>query len=210
MLTSLLDLLFPRSSLSGEAGEWITDRERSQLASYPIIERKEQLQARGLEFIDCIHAGSAYHNCPLLKKAIHTFKFKRVRSLSKDLGELMLKATPNISDAVLCPVPLHWSRKFARGFNQSQILADIVGEKLDVPVTKLIKRTRPTGHQVGRHRKERLTALKDAFAILPERFPGKVILIDDLSTTGATLDECAKTLKKSGVKQVHGWVIAHG
>jgi len=230
MFAFFLDLLFPRTSLTGEAGQWITDEERKQLASSPVIEKKPQLQERELEFIDCIYAGSTYPDCPLLKKAIHTFKFKRVRSLANDLAELMLKATPNLDDAVLCPVPLHWSRKFSRGFNQSQLLSDIVGAKLNVPVEHLINRIRPTGHQVGRSRAERLTALKNAFRCTSENPPSRacppkpldghslgggcwrrrVILIDDLSTTGATLDECAKALKKAGVERVEGWVVAHG
>jgi len=210
MLNQFLDFFFPRTSLTGKAGEWITGEERKQLASSPVIEKKPELQERGLEFIDCIYAGSTYPDCPLLKKAIHTFKFKRVRSLSNDLAHLMFKATPNLEGTILCPVPLHWSRKFSRGFNQSQMLADIVGEKLDVPVARLVKRIRPTGHQVGRSRAERLTALKDVFRCTSDNPPLKVILIDDLSTTGATLDECAKALKQSGVDRVEGWVVAHG
>ncbi|MBU0766567.1 hypothetical protein KKF55_02165 [Patescibacteria group bacterium] len=210
MLTSLLDLLFPRTSLTGEAGEWITDEERKQLASSPVIEKKGQLQARGLESIDCIYAGSNYPNCPLLKKAIHTFKFKRVRSLADDLAELMIKATPDLKDAVLCPVPLHWSRRFSRGFNQSELLSNIVGAKLNIPVQNLVKRIRPTGHQVGRTRSERLVALKDAFRCTSINPPLRVIMIDDLATTGATMDECAKALKQAGVERVEGWVVAHG
>jgi len=210
MLTSFLDLLFPRSSLTGEAGKWITEKERSQLSSFPVTETKEVLRKRGLNSIDSIYAGSSYQNCSLLKKAIHTFKYRRIKPLAYDLAELMMKTTPKINGAVLCPVPLHWTRKFSRGFNQSQILADIVGKKLDAPVHQLIKRIRPTGHQVGRQRDERLTALKDAFKYTANNLPSTVILIDDLSTTGSTLDECAKALKNSGVKEVFGWVIAHG
>ncbi|MFH1670708.1 MAG: hypothetical protein ABIA92_03935 [Patescibacteria group bacterium] len=210
MIQSFLDLLFPRTSLTGEAGQWITDEERKQLASSPVVEKKDQLQARGLEFIDCIYACSTYPDCPLLKKAIHTFKFKRVRSLSDDLAEILLKATPETSQAVLCPVPLHWSRQYSRGFNQSQILADIVGGELKIPVRPLVKRIRPTGHQVGRSRSERLTALKDAFRCTVDNPPPRVIVIDDLSTTGATMDECAKALKQAGVERVEGWVVAHG
>jgi len=61
-----------------------------------------------------------------------------------------------------------------------------------------------------RNREERLSALEDAFRFKSKIRPARVILVDDLSTTGATLDECAKALKKAGVERVEGWVIAHG
>ncbi|MCF7844558.1 MAG: ComF family protein [Kiritimatiellales bacterium] len=210
MLSYFLDLIFPRTSLTGESGKWITDEERQKLASFPITETKKQLLERGLKFIDCIYAGSDYHNCPLLKKAISAYKFKRVRQLANDLSEIMLKNIPNLEGAILCPVPLHWSRQFSRGFNQSELLAKIIGEQLNIPVHNLIRRIRSTGHQVGRTRSERLTALKDAFRCTESNPSSRVILIDDLATTGATLDECAKTLKMAGAEHVEGWVIAHG
>jgi predicted amidophosphoribosyltransferase len=66
-----------------------------------------------------------------------------------------------------------------------------------------------TGSQVGRNRNERLIGVRDAFAVRG-MVPSSVILVDDLSTTGSTLDECAKVLKNAGVKSVQGLVLAHG
>ncbi|MBT7928906.1 ComF family protein, partial [Candidatus Peregrinibacteria bacterium] len=73
-------------------------------------------------------------------------------------------------------------------------------------------RTRPTGHQARRTRSERLVALNGAFKCVAERSDSNktVILVDDLSTTGATLNACAKTLKEAGFNNVIGWVVAHG
>ncbi|MBU0458973.1 hypothetical protein KJ652_03885 [Patescibacteria group bacterium] len=206
----LLDLLFPQRSLSGKSGEWITELERSELSSYPITENTEQLRSRGLKNIDAIYAGSDYQGCPYLHKAIHTFKYNRIKPLADDLAKLMLFNTPPLSDSVLCPVPLHWSRKFSRGFNQAELLATIVSRETNIPITNILYRTRPTGYQMKRNRAQRLVALKDAFVSTSKNPPPRVILIDDLSTTGATLDECAGALKRAGVKFVAGWVVAHG
>ena len=210
MLHTFLDFFFPRHSLTGEEGQWITDAEREQLISHPVIETKEQLRDREIHFLDEIRAGSSYHDCPLLKKAIHTFKYRRVRSLAEDLGTLILIIADWEEGTVLCPVPLHWTRRFARGFNQSDLLAQVVAQKGGFTVAALLKRTRATGHQMRRKRRERLTAVRGAFRCMEPRLPERVILIDDLATTGATLDACAEVLKNAGVKRVEGWVVAHG
>lgn len=209
MLSHLLDYLFPKRSLTGEGGRWITDAERLRLASFPVHESNEQLRGRELRFIDAIHAGSTYQNCPLLKKAVHAFKYKGVRSLSKDLTQVLLHAKPPTKEAVLCPVPLHWTRLFSRGFNQAELLAKDLSRECALPVRHLLKRIRPTGHQARRNRAERMSAMGGSFVCRIENPPPFVILIDDLATTGATLDACAAVLKHAGVKRVEGWVVAH-
>ncbi|MFH0770679.1 MAG: phosphoribosyltransferase family protein [Candidatus Peregrinibacteria bacterium] len=205
----LLDFLFPRRSLSGEAGLWITDAERAQLKSFPVVEHTDALRKRGLTSLDGVWAGSAYRDCPMLKKAIRTFKYGRVRLLSWELATVMLAAVPPLEGAVLCPVPLHWTRRLERGFNQSDLLASLLSQKLSVPKRTLLRRAHATGHQAWRKRGERLTALQDVFRVCGTS-PKNVILVDDLATTGATLDACARALKEAGAERVYGWVIAHG
>lgn len=213
MLSWLLDAVFPKRSLDGGEGEWVTSEERAQLQSFPIIETAEQLRAHGIHHLDRLVAGSTYRQCPLLKNAIWTFKFRRVSALGEELGKIMIGACPSttlgMTHAVLVPVPLHWSRRFWRGFNQADILACIVSEYSQIPVRSLLRRTRPTGFQSHRSRSERLTALRDAFVVTGNISP-YVILIDDVATTGATLDACAKVLKTAGTRRVEGWVIARG
>lgn len=223
----LLDLLFPRRSLTGVAGEWITEEERRRLASHPMIEEAASLRRRGCTSLDRLVAASTYAECPLLKKAIHTFKYGRVRELDSALGRLIAKAVPSPLDSpsdrgragargegeregiALCPVPLHWMRRFQRGFNQSERLAEIVARERGLAVLPLLRRVRWTGSQAKRRRAERLTAVRDAFLCTAPNPPARVILIDDLSTTGATLESCARALKDAGVGRVEGWVIAH-
>jgi ComF family protein len=210
MLHVLLDALFPKKSLSGGEGEWVTSYERSQLQSFPIVESASHVREHGIHHLDRLVSGSNYRQCPLLKNAIWTFKFRRIPALGGELAAILMSSSSLISPhAVLVPVPLHWTRRFWRGFNQSEILARIVSEQCHIPMENSLDRIRPTGFQSHRARKERLHALKDAFhARVP--VPHRVILIDDVATTGATLDACAKTLKEAGAQWVEGWVVARG
>ena len=132
--------------------------------------------------------------------------------MGEGLGRVLAEVSQKIPAGILCPVPLHWLRKFSRGFNQSELLALEVGAARGWEVKNLLKRTRWTGSQVGRRRRERLVGVKDAFVLGDgvEAIPHRVILVDDLSTTGATLEECAKALKRAGVERVEGLVIALG
>lgn len=213
MFYLLLDALFPKKSLSGGEGEWVTPSERSQLQSFPTIESAAQLQAQGISHLDRLVSGSNYRQCPLLKNAVWTFKFRRIPALGEELAQLITACRPSttlgMTRGILVPVPLHWTRRFWRGFNQSEILARIVSQHCDIPIQRSLKRIRPTGFQSHRARKERLHALRGAFRAVGS-VPERIILIDDIATTGATLDECAKTLKEAGAKWVEGWVVARG
>lgn len=231
MLSWLLDAVFPKRSLDGEEGEWVTEEERATLRSFPIVESAEQLQLHGIHHLDRLIAGSTYKQCPLLKNAIWTFKFRRVPALGQELAKIMLATAAchpsaglkagsaqgrlrsgqeiRTTRCTLVPVPLHWTRRFWRGFNQSAMLAEIVSNECRIPIAHVLRRIRPTGFQSHRARKERWTALRDAFRVTGDIAPN-IILVDDVATTGATLDACAKVLKAAGASRVEGWVIARG
>lgn len=161
---------------------------------------------------------SDYQN-ELLKKIIFSFKYKFIKELSSYLGELLISALKNhplissIESFVIIPVPLHWRRKKWRGFNQSELLAKKIEEYFSIPLfEKILIRKKHTKPQVKLKEKERKENIKNAFtienpcAILNK----KIILIDDVSTTGATLEECSKVLKKAGAKEIWGLVLARG
>ncbi len=225
-----LDLLFPKHSLHGSEGEWITDEERQRMKLEPIRLHRELLRKRNITSLDCLIAAGSYQSSPLLKKAIRTFKYGRISELGPELAEHILSALPGLlllpleknhtfnrthstlhSEPVLVPVPLHWTRLHHRGFNQASILAKTIGEKKGWPVAELLKRTRQTGHQAWRKRAERLASMTNAFAYIgPSPAPRYVLLVDDIATTCATLDACAKTLKETGVQHVVGLVVAYG
>lgn len=137
-----------------------------------------------------------------LRDAIRLFKYRGKVSLATPLARLMIDRLPALDSIdLIMPVPLHAGRLREREFNQSLLLADRIGCHLRLPVscTDLI-RTVPSPAQTTLSRKERLKNLRGAFAVTrPESIARKrVLLIDDVFTTGATVNECAKTLRKAG------------
>lgn len=159
-----------------------------------------------------------------LREAVHRFKYQDKTALAEPLGELMHAFLLNQSSdkppipitgiAMLVPVPLHGWRRYRRGYNQSELLARSLGKLLSLPVEQPLRRTRHTAPQVKLSRKERQQNVRGAFTIdiaklersnTPRR---PVLLIDDVCTTGATLNECAAVLKKAGVKQVYALTLA--
>ena len=208
----LLDFLFPRQSLRGEPDTWITPAELSDLRSTPLIECTPELRARGFRSIDQIAAAGSYASSPLLRRAVQSMKYRKISAYAETLAQLVSDSSfvsTVSSDAVLCPVPLHWTRRFARGFNQADVIARFVSQSTCIPLHSLLVRTRSTGYQAHRSREQRLYSVRDAFRAVGD-VPSHVVLVDDVATTGATLDACAETLKQSGAQHVHAWVVARG
>lgn len=212
LMLPILDLFFPRRSLSGTEGKWITTDERKNIALTPLLLEKDELAKRGMHSIDALIAAGEYDQSPLLKKAILTFKYKRISDLHDALAIWMLHALgKRFRDYTLVPVPLFWSRRFSRGFNQAELLAARMSELSDLPMLPLLTRLRSTGQQAKRNRSERLISLRNAFALATgSRPPSHVLLVDDVCTTGSTLEECAKVLRQAGVTSISAIVAAYG
>ena len=109
-------------------------------------------------------------------------------------------------------VPLHWRRRFSRGFNPSHLLAHRIAKQKGFPLVDLLKRVRVTASQTKLRYGERIKNVQGAFKKIPrKKFSVKeksLLLIDDVLTTGATVNECAKVLKKSGAKKVDVFTLA--
>lgn len=141
-----------------------------------------------------------------LRDAICLFKYRGKVSLASSLATLMIERLPSFAPVdVIMPVPLHPQRLRQREFNQSLLLAERVGDALSLPIcyTNLI-RTIPSLPQTTLSQKRRRNNLRGAFAV---RYPDKirkkcVLLIDDVFTTGTTVNECAKSLRKAGSADV--------
>src|SRR5262249_42480107 len=144
-----------------------------------------------------------------LRSIVHALKYEGRRSLAKPLGAMMrIRCGDVLSAADLAvPVPLHPSRRRERGFNQAEDLARHVG----LPIAAALRRVRRTTPQADLPAGRRHGNVKGAFAAGTDfqRIPGRVVvLIDDVSTTGATLDACALVLKESGAREVRALTAA--
>lgn len=152
---------------------------------------------------------------PYLRELIHQFKYQNLSDLKDLLIERLiqtLESAPYLEEVILVPIPLFWRRKLKRGFNQAQILAEGLAKRQSKKVLNALSRVKDTLSQVGLKKKERSKNLKKAFQISPafKAFikNNTIILIDDVVTTGTTLMEAAKVLKKNGAKEVWGLVVA--
>jgi ComF family protein len=141
-----------------------------------------------------------------LREILHHFKYADRVSLAKPLGNLLkgcLEREPFTGKLVI-PVPLYSGRERARGFNQAELLTG----QLELPVnTRLLRRRKDTPSQTGLSRSERKRNLAGAFEVR-QRINGTVIVVDDVYTTGSTMNEIARTLKRAGAERVEVLTVA--
>ena len=147
-----------------------------------------------------------------VRELIHQLKYDRTLELADILGGMLssILAGKSLNDYWLVPVPLHASRLNERGFNQAELLARSVAKTTGLQVVNCIKRIRPTVSQTGLERSQRLTNVDGAFALTMPVLGQRIILVDDVITTGATMEECAGVLKRAGAERVWGLAVARG
>lgn len=151
----------------------------------------------------------------VLKEVLHLFKFERRKNLGSALSLLLYETlTSHWKDVdfdVIIPVPLHKKRRKERGFNQSEVLVRKLGGHCGVPVScNNLIRVKYTLPQVGLSDKKRATNVKNAFSIKnPAELSAKrVLLVDDVFTTGATISECGRVLLHAGAREVYVLTLA--
>jgi len=149
----------------------------------------------------------------VIRQAIHQLKYRNLRALVVPLAELLqdyLVANP-VPAEIFVPVPMHQKRLRERGYNQSSLLARELGKLINLPVVDdCLTRRRHTPPQARTATvEERRSNIADAFTCRDHRLRDKqVLLIDDVATSGTTLDACAAALKASGAASVWGLVMA--
>ena len=149
----------------------------------------------------------------VIRKAIHELKYRNLRAIAPRLAELLadyLDESP-LPREVLVGVPLHPRRLRERGYNQSSLLAKELGKRIGLPVIEdcliRVKQAQPQVKAVDVEERRRNVA--DAFVCRDERVKGKrIVLIDDVCTSGATLESCAAALKRKGATSVWGLTLA--
>lgn len=205
------DLLFPVFCISCNAeGEWLCHPCLEKLQS----EIKPQFFCH--PYLDKVIALADYKN-EIVARLVHLLKYQYVEEVGgifDKLIEMFIKNNLAVFDGVrfsaIIPIPLHKKRYLDRGFNQAEILVKSWSRHLGVPILKnALIRQRQTKTQVGLSGVERRSNLRGAFALRPP-LAGleRVILVDDVFTTGSTLEEAARVLRASGAKEVLGVIIA--
>ena len=149
-----------------------------------------------------------------LRRIVQGLKYHRVETLCRRLGDMLAGAlqarrAESVVDLIL-PVPMHWRRRLARGCDHARALARAAGRRLDLPVGDQLIRVRHTPPQVHLPRTKRIENVRRAFAAgHPRELAGaRILLVDDVTTTGATANEAARTLLRAGASSVHLAVVA--
>ncbi len=173
-------------------------------ADAPLVETHELPK---LKHVDQVRAAFRYGGDTVVKASVHALKYDRLKRVAGAMAQYLLPQIP-VSffepRIVWTTVPLHWLRRLNRGFNQSDLLAaQLVTITNHAALVPLLRRTRNTPSQTARSYRERSANIKNAFALRSDRsVPKSVLLIDDVITTGATVDECARVLKDAGAEWV--------
>lgn len=173
------------------------------------------LRCKNKSFLDGVISLADYKN-DIISELVKKLKYEYVEEIAGIFGKIFKKSlqTNNfqdlfIGDCVFIPVPLHQRRFLIRGFNQSKLIADEFSRFCNVSVLKdILVRTRFTIAQAQLNGVERRKNLQGAFKIKKPINYRKVILVDDVFTTGSTLQECAKVLKQAGVGEVWALTVA--
>ncbi|WP_353722780.1 ComF family protein [Dyadobacter sp. 676] len=148
-----------------------------------------------------------------VQKLLHALKYKGNKDVGLLLGQMFgqeLKASGHLPDAeVILSIPLHSAKRKQRGYNQSDLLAEGFSMATGIPWSgTALERVKYTATQTGKTKMERRENVQGVFSVKPGFAPKSVMLIDDVLTTGATLEECARTLLTTGCEEFHILTIA--
>ena len=160
-------------------------------------------------------AVAIYHSRGIVRRLIHQFKYGRQQHLRHPIAEWLYRTLddPRLRDRHfdgIVAVPLHPARQRERGFNQAELLAELLSQRSGIALRNVLQRVRYTTTQTAYDRHERMENLKDAFCLRKKADvrDSRMLLVDDVLTTGSTLSECARVLKDGGALSVHAATAA--
>lgn len=210
-----LDILFPKFCLGCKReGEYLCEDCKGTLEISEFPSPKDQLKN-----LDGLYFPLDYKN-PLARELIKKFKYEPfIREISKTLTSLILdhflligkNPQKDFADFLIIPVPLDKKREKWRGFNQAKEIGKNLSQSLKIPLEgNILIKIKKTALQTQLNKKEREKNVRGAFLVKNSQVikGKKILLVDDVYTTGSTLEECARVLKDSGAKEVLGVVVA--
>jgi competence protein ComFC len=235
ILTTFINLIFPIECLNCQSEDvWLCSdclnkilTQAHQQTTCPICNAQGYNNAavcpkcQKIYELDKVFIAADYEN-ELIQKLIKTFKYNFIRDLSVPIAEIMINyfskinlinlKTLKLNQLIIIPSPLSKKRLKWRGFNQSDLLARYIAEKLKIKYyPDLIVKTKHTQEQAELNREQRLLNVKNIFQLkknCPNIKGQSFLIIDDVITTGATLGEMAKLLKANGAKEIWALVVA--
>ncbi|MCI0405283.1 MAG: ComF family protein [candidate division Zixibacteria bacterium] len=148
------------------------------------------------------------HNRELIHRLKYCGDVPAGKFLGSELGKVVAGFNSTPAWDAIVPVPLHWTRKWSRGFNQSALLAKALSKTAGLPIFPALRRVKRTKDQTRLSREERLANVRGAFHVVKDVEGKKLLLLDDVTTTGATLEECRRVLAEAGASQISAAVIA--
>jgi len=163
--------------------------------------------------LDFLLVGTSYKHSPIVARIIKTLKYKALKRSSNSIPLSLFSALRSFVSrsskrVILVPVPLHKQRKKERGFNQAEILAQIAADFCGIEVVCMLERTIHTRPQANLQRDERLTNVQGVFSLVGPLEDVLYVIVDDVSTTRATLESCASVFREAGAKNIGGFVLA--
>ena len=220
----VLDLIFPKSCLGcGKTGVYICpDCVAKVRLAKPICPYCERASIDGLTHAKCTRENgldglaSIWEYEGVIRRAILALKYKYSLEVGRELSEVFIEYLQNSKflippSGVLVPIPIHWYRENFRGFNKSDLIGQGLAKEMGWKFAPdLLIKNKHTVAQAELKGNDRRKNLKGTFAVNPAHIPytiPNILLFDDVFTTGSTLMEAAKTLKKGGVKKVWGLTI---
>ena len=219
--SSVLDLVYPPQCLGcGDEGSFLCSPCETSLPRLKVPYCRKCAQpvtsgtlcrqcAAAPPFLDGIKAAFIMEGA--IREAIHALKYRNLRAASPTLGRLLARwlVSNPIPGEVLVPVPLHKRRIRDRGYNQSALLAKEVSKVTGLPVREnLLVRTRDTPPQISLSLQERIGNVEGSFELPGDGRGLKIILVDDVVTTGSTMSACGKALRAGGAGSVWGLALA--
>ena len=157
-----------------------------------------------------------YHETSYIRQSIHAWKFQYIQEFESSIAlsvAAFVNQFPWVFESVdiLIPIPLHGRRYAERGFNQAAFLACCIAEHVSAPyTTRILKRTTQTKQQALLSKEERYTNMQQAFRVHGSVEGARVLLVDDVCTTGATLSAAAHVLQEAGAKEVRACTLGRG